>query len=547
MAVAQREAEERIIREQLAADKLANPIAYFRPRPSSVPFFYTPVNGPERKSIVFLIGGKRSGKTYAVDGRVVIALTRIEPLMLPGCLEAMGHLTPPLQVRHWCVDIVRNAERLLLPIYLKWIPHRLLDIRPGQQYPGYTRETRVLRFKDGSFIEFLSYKMYQMDQASGESHSRHIIAYDEPPPEGLFDSQKARVADVGGVQWGAMTLDERRISWSTGWIDNRILEGQDGPHVAHFHLKTRENQAMCADEAEQDGRPEEADAIRQGMIEWESSISEDERRVVIDGESGWCMGRVYKQFDRKIHAQYMPEWDVQNRDGSTEHLRGSALIAWLSRNQHGSVWCGMDAGRDHPTCCLWVFVAEKDLPQLDIVVGDHIVFREYKRRGATTAQNIAGILQKNKVLGVAPRAYFGCRKFFETSQQTNKTDASVYARAGLGPFRRGKGDVASGITMLEELIAPRPDIGHPQLRFIAGMCRDAVNELLALQYNPKWTTGNAEDRIIKLKDDFPDCAKYIAAENLARRARVQRLPAPPPVPKDPLTGFPLHMGLRAIA
>lgn len=523
----------------LLQDMQENPIAYFVPRPHAVPFFYDQVGGPERKSVVFNIGGKRSSKSYSVAARLSIAITRIEPLALAGSLRALGHLRPPLAIRHWALDI-RKAETVLLPIYQKLIPARMFEQSRGRN--GYNVGTHTFYIindeGDASFVEFMSYKM---GPEAGESVSRHIVAFDECPKEEVYDSQKARIADVGGVFWGAMTIDEEVISWPTGWMDKRIMRGGDGKHVTYHMLSTDENIRMTAAEAP---TAEQREAILQAHEEWKGSLSPEKYAVVIEGKPGWLSGRVYKQLDEDVHGGYMPGANVREGD-EVVPASGAQLVAWLSRNEYGSVWCGMDYGHDHPTCCLWVFVAAVDIPALDIVKGDHIGFRDYKQRHFTTEKNIKAVQRINAALRVHPRAYFACRAFFNTDGEGHSL-ALRWRDAELKPFRRARGSIEAGTAAVERLFAPRPKVGHPQMRFVRGTCRDTIDDLLVLQWNPKWTLGQSEDRIIKKNDDLPEALRHLAFENLARRVvnerTAQEHPAPPQR-TDPMTGIPLEYGL----
>jgi len=234
-------------RAELAAEIEANPLAFYKPRPT-LKQFHMDLKHKTR----FIFGGKQAGKTVGECGEVSMSVTGIESVHTPGALSKFR--PPPQHWRHWCEDLTRVAKGVLLPVYLKYIPHEMLDTRRGQGIPGFNVQDGTLYLTNGSTVQFLSYEMAAM---KGESVTLDGVAFDEPPPESLYESQYLRILVRGGHMIGAMTLDERRASSNIRWIDKRIRRRQDGPHVNWFRLSTLENINALIAEA-----PTAADADR---------------------------------------------------------------------------------------------------------------------------------------------------------------------------------------------------------------------------------------------------------------------------------------------
>ena len=223
-----------------AQDRADCPIAYFsvEKRPSQRPFFY------DEHPTCFLFCGMRAGKTTILVARTAMAMAGVEPLNLPGSLKLLPK--PPVKVRHWCTDLTKAGENVILPMYLGLLPPSLLDKRNGTD--GYNRSKHTLRLTNGSFMELMSYEMPGTKTGMAE---RDIVNLDEAPREELYESQYARILTTGGFIWGAMTLDEVRTTWPIWWIDRRILRKGDGEDVVnHHYLSTEENVMALAEEAE---------------------------------------------------------------------------------------------------------------------------------------------------------------------------------------------------------------------------------------------------------------------------------------------------------
>ncbi|GAH43946.1 unnamed protein product, partial [marine sediment metagenome] len=353
-------ADTEFLTDRAIADAKDNPIAWYRPRATPRKFH---LDCDHRTR--FLFGGKQSSKTWSIVAEIVMAITGIESVHTPGALKK--YRPPPHKWRHWCEDLTRVATGILYPIYRELIPPSMLVRRGPQALPGFNKEDHTLHLTNGSQVQFLSYILPPM---KGESATLHGVAYDEPPPEKLYESQYIRLIRYGGQMIGAMTLDERRASHPIHWIDRRIRRRGDGGHVNWWRVHTDENILALMEEAP---TQEDADRIWAAYEDAKASLSDAERAVVFEGRGGWAVGLVFPDFDEKIHAAY-------------DQLSPKEVVA-LAKKGYGIIRCGLDGGMDHPTAMIWAYTHGKHpIPSLDIAEGDHLVYREYKVRGRNYPQ-----------------------------------------------------------------------------------------------------------------------------------------------------------------
>lgn len=514
-------------------DKRVNPIRYFQPRPKAVPFFY------DDHMIVFLFGGNRASKSYSIVGRNVIALTRIEPLALPGALKHVPEMPARegMLVRHWCVNKEHAAEEVLLPIYLRYIPSRMLDRTKGEN--GYNKQKATLYLKPfpgqkrGSRVQFMTYKM---EPAAGESASVTINGLDEVPPERTYESQQARIVDSGGVMWGAMTLHERTVSYPIAWVDRRVRRRGDGDHVSWHQLDTEENIRITA--AEVGG--ERGARILQAFKNWTGAMSEEEYDARVRGNPSWLHGLVYKEFDPNIHV-----YDEAAKCDD-EVLRGVKLFAWLAKQQYGHIWVAIDYGIGHPTAYLWGYVAKKPVLSLKLLEDDYVFFAEYKQADRFVHQNVGALNARNQLWGIRPRGYFYDTEMDDRDLKGGLTVKQMYVAAGIKPMIAAKKNKNAGHEAVGKLMRiPKGDGPRqwPQLRFVRGALRMTIEQVLGLCWKPESERGGpGVDKTIDINDDLTDDLRYFVMGQPHLRGHERKFV---PEAVDPVTGVPLSVfGLK---
>lgn len=527
----------------LAKDREANPIRYYRPRSGPMLFHMAKrADTGEWLRTRFAGGPNRASKTYASCAEGTVALTGIEPMACPG-MGSKFH-QPPVHGRHWG-NKQQHLVDVVLPIYLKLIPRRMLDENHGEN--GFNKSEAKLYLTNGSTLTFATYQ--QMKQES-ESRSSEFEALDEPPPEALYEALYARVADQGGYIWGAMTLHEERSEWPVKWVERRIMHGGDGPMVGwfqydvveNFQERVKENGGWArGDKGKAVPATDEGRRIWSGFMDWCGAMSAEEYDIRILGKCSWAAGTVFKRFDKKLHAGYTKL--------QPQHFQ--SLVA----KGYGDVFCGLDHGLDHPTACVWVFVARRDVPPacgLDIAAGDYLQFWEYRVAHASSIYvHIAAIQNVNKMLGVRPVHVFGSWDLANEDDKGRATNAAEYRKAGIPLVVCGKCEIDLGITAIDRLLIPRDFptwAPWPRLRILP-KCQMTVDELEGWCFNPKWGVGQDRDKYVKVGEDIVACWRHLALRNPGK-PMPQAGQSVRDEPLEEVTGVPLsllrHQGLAAL-
>lgn len=487
------------------------PIRAYKPRPTALNF-HLDCDHTTR----FLFGGKQSTKSYSVTAEIAMATTGLESIHTPGALAKFR--PPPQHWRVWCEDLTRVAVNILYPIYRKLIPDDMLSER-GRAMPGYSKENNTLYLTNDSSIQFLSYEMAQM---KGESATLDGVAFDEPPPQKLYDSQYMRLLVRGGHMIGAMTLDEKRASHAIGWIDRRIRRKGDGPHVAWWTIPTIENIRALMEEA-----PTEEDAARI----WNAyqtayrSLSEQERAVVFEGKGGWAIGLVFPMFNEDIHASY--------------DLLAPQEVVTLARKGYGEIRCGLDPGMDDPTAMIWVYTHGKHpLPSYQLAHGDHLVYREYKVRGLNYVQHaarLAYLCEGEPIRGIWADPMLWARDKGGGPVE-GKPFLDVFRKLNI-PVRRGNRNKRVGHTRIGEWLKAREQPPWPRIRMLKNQCPEAVDEFYGYSWKPENDrTGKRPDETIDYNDHLMDDFRYWGMSWPGAPRKPRRVQ---PLPRHPITGVPL--------
>jgi hypothetical protein len=486
----------------LAKDMKRNPIRYYRPNATATLFHEDTHKGR------FLFGGNRSGKTYAVCAEGVMALTGMNSVYVNGADKYLKLLKADKGrgVRHWCVDIKRSAEKVLLPIYLELIPRHMLDESRGRN--GYNKQEATLYLRNGSFLQFMSYTMAII---AAESISLHAVLVDEPPPVAIYDGQWARLWDTGGYMVGAMTPWEGCVPWPISYLERRVWRGEDGNHIKSWRVEIWENAERL-----------DRESIEQRI----KSMSKDEYNARILGHFGRLAGLVYSGFKRETHASY----DKCDRN----------RLIWMAQRNYGDIYCGLDYGMRDPTACLWFYVNRTPLPELELAEGDVILFQEYRQPNRTVQQNGAAI--KGMGAGMAVKTYYSDPSMWKDDPAGGLTIAGRLIRDSGLRLSRAVNRKEIGWAAVNALLAERPGTAHPwpRLRFVKDACRETVNEMLAYCWVPEsMRTGKGGDKDSDVNDHCVDALRYFGAS-----CPLTKLRTPPRNTHrgaDPTTGMPLHM------
>jgi phage terminase large subunit-like protein len=408
------------------------------------------------------IGGNRSGKTTAGVVEGIWRLTGKHPWAKPPFIATPER---PIRGRVVGVDYPNGIEKILLPEYARWTPTS--ELYGGSWEKAYQAKLRMLRFKNGSIVEFMSYDQ-DVDKFAGTS--RDFVHMDEEPPEDIYNECMARLIDTGGPWWLTMTPVEGMT-----WIYDRIyLPGTENKvdHIRVIEAHMNENPHLSQNEVEL----------------YLSSIDDpQERKARGEGKFVQLGGLVFKTFNPQVHVLY-PE---DERYIPVEQLKGPKW-RW---------YCSLDHGFNNPTAVLWHAV------NTDSVV---ITFAEHYQNQWTVQQHAEEIHNKNRAHGRSPDLYVCDPALAQRNGVTGTSVQLEYNRLGL-PFILGNNDVDSGISRMNEYL--RHQEGKEPHWYIYGNCVNLVKEMARLRwkvYASKKVASqhNKLDAIHKKDDHAPDSARY---------------------------------------
>jgi phage terminase large subunit-like protein len=176
--------------------------------------------------------GNQAGKTTSLIVKSLIQVTPRE--RLPERLRPYKLFDGQVQGRVVAPG-ARQLGNTIIPAFRQWAPKHILI--EGNFDKSWRAQEQVLRFNDGSFIDFLSYET-ELDKFGGVQ--RHFLGYDEPPPRDIRDEGLARLTRFGGFEMFAMTP----LKANTGWIRRDIWRKREAPDVTVAKWSIHDNKAL---------------------------------------------------------------------------------------------------------------------------------------------------------------------------------------------------------------------------------------------------------------------------------------------------------------
>lgn len=235
---------------------------------------------PHDKQVIFhsaerrhrlYIGGNRSGKTTGGIAEDIWWLTGKHPYKRVPQGGVRGRIIG--------VDFLDGIEKILKPEMKRWCP--VSELRGDSWEEAYDVAERTLHFKNGSFVEFMS---YEQDVAKFAGTSRHFVHFDEEPPQDIYIENVLRLLDTGGSWWMTLT-PVMGMEWM---YDDVFLAGKNDPEssIDVIEVDMTENPYLSAIE----------------ILDTLKLIPEEDHDARKSGKFVRRGGLVYKSFDSKIHV-----------------------------------------------------------------------------------------------------------------------------------------------------------------------------------------------------------------------------------------------------
>jgi phage terminase large subunit-like protein len=406
------------------------------------------------------IGGNRSGKTVGNVCECIWRITKTHPFR-PELNEIEGEIRGRLV----CVSFVDGLEKIILPLFKKWMPKKYLISRSWDK--SYNRYLRTLTLEDGSFIEFMSYDQ-ELEKFAGTS--RHFVSFDEEPPKSVWEECLLRLVDTDGDWWISMTPVE-----GLTWVFDLIYQPwEEGNRPETLVLKVS-----------MDDNPHLKETAKSKILK--NIVDEADRQARKEGSFVQIKGLVYKSFDPHIHKR------------KNFQLHPSMRI-----------YTSLDTGWRHPAAWLWHAVE----PNGRITTFHEIV--ESERTVESLAAEVHAFESKVlRPLGMEVFLRTGDPAMLQTKEHTGTSIVGEYAKhnifIGVEGVPKGPGSVDIGVTKLTQYMTTPsydgPCWGYtedcPVLEKQMKNLRWELYESKKMEYKkaPKTT-------IDKKNDDAPDSLRY---------------------------------------
>ena len=399
------------------------------------------------------LGGNRAGKTVAGAAEMVMWLTGMHPYQ-------ELKFKPPIRARAIAVDFENGVKKIVQPEIAKWIPPS--QLKNGSWEDSYEKSSRTLTLENKSTLEFMS---YDQDKDKFAGTSRHLVWFDEEPPEGIYNENLLRLADVGGHWMMTMTplID---MSWTIDRIYEPSKDGQN-PNIDVFEVNTNQNKYV-------------SQATLDILLE---GLDEEERVARQSGKYSSFTGAIYRDAvdsHNLITSFFDPDQDAR----------------WDDLRRNWGHFGMLDHGFTNPTAFL--------LGAFDRQ-GRIVIYDEYYKTGRIVKENARAILARIAELGIKPEYIVGDPSTQNIDPIVGHSIQQEYAENGLF-YALANNDVKAGINRVYSRFK------NNQL-FIARNCEKTIWELGRYRW-AKYATektaskNNTKEEPMKKNDHAMDALRY---------------------------------------
>jgi phage terminase large subunit-like protein len=327
-------------------------------------------------ALVAAFAGNRFGKTTALTIRSLIEV--VDADVLPAHLRVLKRWFPGVNAPDGVFGRIVNPslklnETVILPSFRKWVP--AAQLFGGSWAKAYAKQDSILRFRNGSFIEFMAYEQ-DVDKFGGAA--RHFVGYDEPPPRQVRDECLMRTVDYGGYEMFAMTP----LKANVGWVRRDIWKKRESPDIT----------------------------VVKGSIHDNSTLDDKQKRIALEGLGSdlWRLAReygdfvdigglIYPEFERSVVDDLAPavvrEWDIVV--GIDPGVRNCG-ITFHGFDRDNSMWTFAEALVQDGTPTQYVQVIDQELARWGIG-RDKVTFvidPAFRQRSQVNAETVESALMR---------------------------------------------------------------------------------------------------------------------------------------------------------
>lgn len=414
----------------------------------------------------YVAGGNRGGKTDSIVVESIWWATDSHPYKKRP--ESWG--TGPIQQRFVVVDVSKGVEQIILPKLKRWTAGSMLI--DGNFDKSWDAKNLIFTFANGSTIDFLTHGM-ELDKHGGVP--RHIIYFDEEPPQHIFNENMMRLIDYDGW-WVIAATPVKGMGWTYDLLwepaenaGTNLPNEPDLPDI--FVLSAAQNPYLKA---------ENLDRFMVGM-------SEEEKQVREGGKFVARSGLVFPNFQLETHVvePFIPpkNWE------------------WYSST---------DFGMNNPTAWLWHAVSPD---------GDIVTFAEHYRAGMVVSEHAQVVQLREAAWQRWPDLRVGDPAGNQKYGTTGTSYAIEYASHGIDiSFEGIPHDVMIGIEKMQQYFRVQKENRWGPNRpkwVITSNCVNLIRELKKLRwatYSSEKTSYelNKQEKVHKKDDHAFDSARYFA-------------------------------------
>ncbi len=444
---------------KLAQVAKANPLFTYRPHPKQDAFHSS------RKRVKAFFGGNRSGKTTA--GIVDDLIQAVDLEALPPHLRPYKKWEPPFKCRIVSPDFTSTMEGVIFEKIREWVPRT--QLKGGNWERAYDKQRRVLRFKNGSWFDFLTSEQ-DIDKFSGAD--LHRVHFDEEPPgekgRQIYQECRMRLIDHDGDMVFSMTP-----LFGMSWVYDVVWEKR-GNEIKRGLYDTEQLTVVTVDMDENPHLNQEAKEL---VL---ADMTESEKKARKAGQFVHFAGLVYDEFSPDVHTV---------NPISPEFLKDQ------------TIYVGIDPGIKVTAVVFACFDSDNSM-----LVFDEITFsgKNMENEQTIPEEVVARIREREAKWGKAsyyiidPAARIGNLINAENIQ-------SAYARAGLNTIN-GQNKVDVGIFEVKRRLERAVKKSRPERLHITRNCSQLLWEFTRYRMDPK-----AEDfKPIKENDHHLDALRYVA-------------------------------------
>jgi phage terminase large subunit-like protein len=452
--------------ESIAEYKRINPLYFYNhPKLST--------KQPHEKQLAFhslnirskaFFGGNQSGKTTAGIADDLIQAVDIE--ILPAHLKPYKKWFGVFKCRIFTPDlsdtmlVVQDKIRDLVPL-----PELL-----GESWDSaYDKVNRFLRFKNGSWFQFMS---YEQDIQKLGSATLHRIHYDEEPPKKVYEESQPRLMRYEGDQIFTMTPLQ-----GMSWTYNDVWIASGGNDNSNEFVFTNDKNKMASVIVDMDDNPYLTEGAKEDTLRGYDAVMRKARK---EGRFVHFAGLIYNEFNESIHTEI-----PLNEEGQIEEKPFA--------NKNVNVVVGIDPGLV-TTAVVWAAIDEDN----NVVIFDELYVSNW-----TIKEICEGIHRMNIFHEVKPVYTVIDPHARDRSKQTGRSDQSEFTKYGVYTIL-GQNAVEAGINEVKQRLRDEKLVVYKN-------CKNLIKEFKV--YRRKEQTQRSEEDIgmvpIKKDDHALDALRYL--------------------------------------